>query len=101
MAKLILSIFDPIEIIVGEQKFVVEKITSKLLAALQSVSDSIVADPSSVRAEQMADILMKAIPGMSKEAAQEVDIRHIPLIVNFLAEQIGASLTPAAGEQKN
>lgn len=101
MARLTLSIFDPIEIVIGKQKFVVERISSKLLGELQTVVEGM-SDPTKIKADALAEVLMKAIPGMTKEVAMEVDIRHVPMIVQFLAEQINAALEPPkAGELKN
>ena len=101
MAKLSLSIFDPIEIVISGQSFFVDRISSKMLGDLQAASDKMT-NPENANAEAMGDLLMKAIPGMSKEAAMEIDIRHVPKIVAFLAEQINVAMEPPkAGEQKN
>lgn len=101
MAKLTLSIFDPIEIVIGESKFTIERISSTLLGELQAVVGGL-SDPANIKSDSLADVLMRTIPGMTKETAMEIDIRHIPVIVSFLAEQINSALEPTkAGEQKN
>jgi len=102
MPQITLTIFDPIEIIIGDQKFAIERISSNLLESLQSTVGDIGADPANIKGDMLANLLVKAIPGMTKEVAMEIDIRHIPVIINFLAEQITSSIEPPkAGEGKN
>ena len=102
MPQITLTIFDPIKIIIGEQKFSIERISSNMLESLQLAVGDISTDPAKVKGDILANMLMKAIPGMTKEVAMEIDIRHVPVIINFLAEQVTASLEPPkAGEEKN
>lgn len=101
MAKLILSIFDPIEIVIEGKSFFIDRISSKLLGDLQKAGEKM-ANPENANADSMTDLLMKAIPGVTKEDAMEIDIRHIMKIITFLTEQISAAMEPPkAGEQKN
>lgn len=99
MATLKLTVFDPIEIIIGEETYKIETISSRLLGDLRAMVDKFSGSAESVKPEQMGDILVKLLPGMTQEKAAEIDIRHIVKIAEFLAEQIMEASQP--GQAKN
>jgi hypothetical protein len=99
MPRLSLSIFEPIVIeIKGLGEFKIETLSSKLLGELQKAVASIGAEPEKVQTDGLVAVLMKMLPGITKEQAEEIDFRHIVRIANFLAEQIGEANEAAAAK---
>lgn len=97
MPKLQLSLFDPIEVeIVGQGIYKINTLSSRMLGDFQKVVDDYSANPGEVKADTLADMLTRMLPGMTKEQALEVDIRHIVRIAEFLAAQIDEAAQPGA-----
>lgn len=99
MPKLTLSLFEPIDIVIGEQKFTIDRISSKMLSNIQDAVGQFSDDPTKARAASFTDVMMAAIPGISREVAEELDLRHVMRIVEFLTEQINEVTKP--GPAKN
>jgi hypothetical protein len=84
--------FDPIVVeLVGVGEFRIETLSSKLLGDLQKAISSYGEDPEKLKSEEIAGVLMKMLPGITKEQAEEIDIRHVVRIATFLAEQINTA----------
>jgi hypothetical protein len=89
MPKITLSLFDPIVVeIVGVGEFKIETLSSKLLGDLQKAVSAYGSDPEKIKSDEIAGVLMKMLPGITKEQAMDVDLRHVITIAEFLAEQI-------------
>ena len=100
MPRLQLTVFDPIEIeIKGKGVYSIVSLSSKLIGDFQKAVDDYGTKPGEIQAGQIGEILTKILPGMSKEDAMEVDIRHVIKIAEFLAAQITEASQP--GEGKN
>jgi len=99
MPTLKLTVFEPIEIVLGDEIYKIESLSSKMLGEFQEAVAAFGTTPETVKVEQLADILVKMIPGMTRETAMTVDIRHVVKIAEFLAEQITEASQP--GKVKN
>lgn len=99
MPTLKLTVFDPIEVILGEKTYKIESLSSRMLGDFQKAVEEYGAAPGQGKAEQLGRMLERMLPGMTAEEAQEVDIRHIVKIAEFLAEQITDAAKP--GKVKN
>lgn len=99
MPTLTLTIFEPIEIVLGNETYKIESLSSKMLGEFQEAIANFGTTPETVKVEQLADILVKMLPGMTRETAMTVDIRHVVKIAEFLAEQITEASQP--GKVKN
>jgi hypothetical protein len=81
--------FEPIVVeLVGIGEFKIETLSSRLLGDLQKAISSYGDEPDKIKSMEIADVLSKMLPGISKEQAGEIDIRHVVRIATFLAEQI-------------
>jgi hypothetical protein len=99
MAKLTLSLFDPIVVeIIGVGEFKIETLSSRVLGELQKAVSAYGEDPGKIKTEDIANVLTKMLPGITKEQAAEIDIRHVIQIATFLAEQIGNANQAAAAK---
>ena len=99
MAKLILTAFAPIEIVLGEKTYSIESLSSDLMDRFRTAARNVGTDPDTIKVGNLGDVLVEVLPGMTKEEAAKVDIRHILKIAEFLTDQINGIAEP--GESKN
>lgn len=102
MPKLTLTAFEPIEVeIIGVGVFRIESVSSELMQKFMGVVSDYEADPKNMKPDMLAEMLMRMLPGITKEQAMIVDIRHILRIADYLAQQISNAAQPEAGTGKN
>lgn len=99
MPKLILSAFDPIEIILREKTYVIESLSSDMMDRFMKAARAVGTDPEAIKVAELGNILAEVLPGMTHEEAAKVDIRYIIKIAEFLTDQIQGAAEP--GEGKN
>jgi len=99
MPTLKLTVFEPIEVeFVGKGVYKIESLSSKMLGDFQKIVDDYGQNPNDVKADQLADMLVLMLPGMTKEIASSIDVRHIVRIAEYLAEQITDATKPGMGK---
>lgn len=99
MPRLTLTIFEPIEVIIGAKTYTIEAISSDMMSRFMKAAQDVGTDPETLKVAELGNILAEVLPGMSKEEAAKVDIRHIIKISEFLTEQIQDAGEPS--KEKN
>ena len=98
MPRLTITAFDPIEIVIGEKVYVIESISAKLLGELQSLIGDFEKTSDADKVERLTGVLMKVLPGISRDDAEKIDIRHVMKIAEFFADQVAGAGEMGAGK---